>query len=33
MMAKEPEEKRVPVISTVMDGVSSVGKKIGGLFD
>ena len=33
MMEKEPEESRIPVISTVMDGVSTVGKKIGGLFD
>ena len=33
MQEKEPEESRIPVISTMMDGVSSVGKKIGGLFD
>jgi hypothetical protein len=33
MTEKEPEESRIPVISTVMDGVSSVGKKIGGWFD
>jgi hypothetical protein len=33
MTQKEPEDSRIPVISTVMDGVSTVGRKIGGLFD
>ena len=33
MVEKEPEESRIPVISTVMDGMSSVTKTIGGLFD
>ena len=33
MLEKEPEESRIPVISTVMDGMSSVTKTIGGLFE
>ena len=33
MLEKEPEESRIPVISSVMDGMSSVTKTIGGLFD
>jgi len=33
MTEKDPEDGRIPVLSTVMDGVTSVGKTIGGLFD
>jgi hypothetical protein len=33
MTEKEPEDSGIPVLSKVMGGVTSVGKKIGGLFD
>ncbi len=33
MTEKDPDEGRIPVISSMMDGVGSVGRKIGGLFD